>query len=149
MVTTVTTTSTSRPVAPPATRRVVLLLAADALTAAVATTIIALVARAVGAGGLPALQPLIYLPFVVLGFAAASVGWAIIRARSSRPVTLLCVLVPIGTVLSLLAPAALAVWRFIPGTTLTGTLALALMHLVVIGVAVPVLARALPVRDEA
>jgi hypothetical protein len=149
MVTTVTTTSTSRPVAPPATRRVVLLLAAGALTAAVANTIIALVARAVGADGLPALQPLIYLPFVVLGFAAASVGWAIIRARSSRPVTLLRVLVPVGTVLSLLAPAALAVWRFIPGTTLTGAIALALMHLVVIGVAVPVLARALPVRDAA
>jgi len=149
MVTTVTTTSTSRPVAPPATRRVVLLLAAGALTAAVATTIIALVARAVGADGLPALQPLIYLPFVVLGFAAASVGWAIIRARSSRPVTLLRVLVPVGTVLSLLAPAALAVWRFIPGTTLTGAIALALMHLVVIGVAVPVLARALPARDAA
>jgi hypothetical protein len=148
MVTTVTiTTATSRPAAPSSTRWVGLLLTAGALTAAAATTVIALFARAVGADGLPALQPLIYLPFVLLGFAAATVGWAIIRARSSRPVTLLRVLVPVGTLLSLLAPAALAVWRFIPGTTLTGVIALGLMHLVVVGVAVPVLARALPVRD--
>ena len=147
MVTTVTTTSTSRPAAASSTRRVGLLLTAGALTAAAATTVIALVARAVGADGLPALQPLIYLPFVLLGFAAATVGWAISRARSPRPVTLLRVLVPVGTLLSLLAPAALAVWQFIPGTTLTGAVALGLMHLVVVGVAVPVLARALPVRD--
>jgi len=147
MVTTVTTTSTGRPAAASSTRRAGLLLTAGALTAAAATTVIALVARAVGADGLPALQPLIYLPFVLIGFAAATVGWAIIRARSSRPVALLRVLVPVGTLLSLLAPAALAVWQFIPGTTLTGAVALGLMHLVVVGVAVPVLARALPVRD--
>jgi hypothetical protein len=151
MATTVTTTSSStatgRADAPAASRRVGILLAAGALTAAVSTTVIALVARAVGADGLPALQPLIYLPFVLLGFAAMTVGWAIIRARASRPATLLRVLVPVGTVLSLLAPAALAVWQFIPGTTLTGAIALGLMHLVVVGVAVPVLARALPVRD--
>jgi hypothetical protein len=148
MVTTVTATSTSRPAAQASTRRVWPLLAAGALTAAVATTAIALVARTVGADGLPALQPLVYLPFVLLGFAAMAAGWAIIRARTSRPATLLRVLVPIGTVLSLLAPAALAVWQFIPGTTLTGAIALGLMHLVVVGVAVPVLARALPVRDN-
>jgi len=149
MVTTVTTTSTSRPTAVSSGRRIGLLLAAGAVTAGVATTVIALVARAVGADGLPALQPLIYLPFVILGFAAMAAGWALIRARTSRPATLLRVLVPVGTLLSLLAPAALAVWRFIPGTTLTGAIALGLMHLVVVGVAGPVLARALPVRDAA
>ena len=62
--------------------------------------------------------------------------------------TLLRVLVPVATLLSLVAPAVLAVVRFIPGTTLTGAVALMLMHLVVVGVAVPVLARALPVRDR-
>ncbi len=141
----VTTTPATPPIAV-RTGRTVVLLVAGVVTAGVATTVIALVAQAAGVDGFPPLQPLLYLPFVVLGFAAAASGWAIIRARASRPVRVLRALVPVLVVLSLVPVAVLAATRFIPGTTIAGAVALGLMHLTVAGVAVPVPARALPVR---
>jgi hypothetical protein len=143
MVTTVTTPT--RSAAPARPGRTVGLLVAGAVVAGVATTVIALTAQAVGAGDFPPLKPLVYLPFVVLGIAAATAGWAIVRARATDAGRLLRVLVPVLTVLSLVPDVVLAVTEFIPGTTLTGAVALGLMHLTVVGVAVPVLARALPV----
>ena len=98
MVTTVTTSSISRPSARPARRSAAALLVAGVVIAAAAASVIALVARAVGANRFPALQPLVYLPFVILGFAAATAGWTIVRARSSRPARLLRFLVPAATV---------------------------------------------------
>ena len=53
-------------------------------------------------------------------------------------------LVPVLTVLSLVPDVLLGATGFIPGATVTGSVALGLMHLTVVGVAVPVLARALP-----
>jgi hypothetical protein len=133
-------------IAPRATTgRSALVLVAGVLVAAAATTIIAYAARATGAE-FPPLQPYVYLPFVVLGLAAATAGWAIVRARATRPAAVLRVLVPVLTVLSLVPDVVLAVTGFIPGTTITGAVALMLMHVTVVGVAVPVLARALPVR---
>jgi hypothetical protein len=76
-------------------------------------------------------------------------GWTLIRARSARPARILRVLVPVLTVLSLAPDVMLAVTRFIPGTTIPGVIALMLMHLTVVGVAVPVLARALPLQAQA
>jgi hypothetical protein len=139
------TTTTAPDAAPARTRRTAVVLAAGVVVAAAATTVIALTGQALGAG-FPPLQPLVYLPFVVLGLAAATAGWAIVRARASDPARVLRVLVPVLTVLSLVPDVVLAVTGFIPGTTITGAAALMLMHLTVVGVAVPVLARALPVR---
>jgi len=140
-----TLTAPARDLAPVSRPRTIALLVAGAVVAGVATTAIALTAQAVGAGDFPALKPLVYLPFVVLGLAAATGGWAIVRARSANPVRVLRVLVPVLTALSLIPDVVLAVTGFIPGTTVTGAVALGLMHLTVVGVAVPVLARALPV----
>jgi hypothetical protein len=135
--------------APSRAGRTVALLAAGVVAAGVATTVIALTARAVGAGDAFApLQLYVYLPFVVLGFAAATAGWAIVRARASRPGAVLRVLVPALTVLSLVPDVVLGAAGFIPGTTVTGAIALGLMHLTVVGVAVPVLVRALPVGER-
>ena len=131
--------------APARAGRTVALLAAAAAVAGLATTVIAFTARAVGAGdAFPPLQPNVYLPFVVLGLVAATGGWALVRARAARPVRLLRVLVPVLTVLSLVPDVLLGATGFIPGATVTGSVALGLMHLTVVGVAVPVLARALP-----
>jgi hypothetical protein len=135
--------------APARTGRVAALLAAGVVVAGIATTVIALTARMVGAGdAFPPLQPYVYLPFVVLGFAAATAGWAIVRVRAARPASVLRILVPVLTVLSFVPDVALGVLAFIPGTTTTGAIALGLMHLAVVGVAVPVLARALPVGER-
>lgn len=138
-----TTTTAS----PSAAGRTALVIVAGGLVAAGASTAIALVAPLVGADpGFPAIKPMVFLPFVVLGYGAAVAGWAIVRSRSTRPAALLRVLVPVLTVLSLVPDVVLAATGFIPGTTVVGAVALGLMHLTVVGVAVPVLARALPVR---
>lgn len=137
--------STVTPLAPARTGRAVALLAAGVAVAGVATTAIALAADAVGADpGFAPLHPAVFLAFVVVGLTAAAGGWAIIRARATRPARVLRVLVPLLTVLSLAPDVVLALSGFIPGTTLTGVVALMLMHPVVAAVAVPVLQRALP-----
>jgi hypothetical protein len=145
-MTTTATATASKSTTRTSAGRTTALLAAGAVVAGAATTVIALTAQAAGAGDFPALKPLVYLPFVVLGLAAATAGWAIVRARATDPVRVLRVLVPVLTILSLAPDVVLAITGFIPGTTLTGAVALGLMHLTVVGVAVPVLARALPVR---
>jgi hypothetical protein len=56
------------------------------------------------------------------------------------------VLVPVLAVMSFVPDTVLAITGFIPGTTLTGVVALMLMHLVVVAIAVPLCARLAPVR---
>jgi hypothetical protein len=68
-----------------------------------------------------------------------------VRARVARPRAVLRVLVPVLLVLSFLPDVVLLVTGFIPGTTVTGAVALMLMHLTVAGVAVPVAQRLAPV----
>jgi len=146
----VTTTAVAAPTGSPirtSRARTAALLGAGVLVAGAATSVIALTAQAVGAGDFAPLRPLVFLPFVVLGLGAATAGWAIVRARATDAARLLRVLVPVLTLVSLIPDVVLAVTGFIPGTTLTGAVALGLMHLAVVGVTVPVLARALPVRS--
>ncbi len=69
-----------------------------------------------------------------------------VRRRARRPAVVLRVLVPVLTVLSFTPDTILALTGFIPGTSLTAVLALALMHLVVVALAVSVSARLAPVR---
>jgi len=145
----VTTTAATAPIGSSArvsAGRTTALLVAGAVVAGAGTTVIALTAQAAGAGDFAPLKPLVYLPFVVLGLAAATGGWAVVRARATDAARTLRVLVPALTILSLVPDVVLAATGFIPGTTTTGAVALGLMHLTVVGVAVPVLARALPVR---
>jgi hypothetical protein len=139
-------TSTSGTLAPRGTRAAVL-LAAGALVALAANAVIAMVALAAGASS--AFSPLlvfVYGPFTVVGLLAAYAGWRIVRGRARSPRRVLRVLVPVLAVLSFVPDTVLAFTGFIPGTTLTGVVALMLMHLVVVAIAVPVSARLAPVR---
>jgi len=126
---------------------VALLVLAAVATSAVLTTIIALVARAAGAGdAYPPLQPAVYLSFAVAGPLAALGGWALVVRFVRRSARLLRILVPVLVVLSLVPDVALLALGFIPGTTPGGVVALMLMHLAVAGVAVTAGQRIAPAR---
>ena len=129
----------------PTIARTVVLLAAAVVVAGVSAGIVAFSAAAAGAGAFPPLMPAVYLTFVVLGLVAGYLGWRIVRARAPRPLALLRVLVPVLLVLSLLPDTILLLTGFIPGTTVTGAVALMLMHPIVVAVGVPVYQRLAPV----
>jgi hypothetical protein len=139
-------TSTSNTLAPSRSRAAIL-LAAGAIVAVAANAVIAMAALAAGANS--AFSPLlvfVYGPFTVIGLLAAYAGWRIVRSRARNPRRALLVLVPVLTVLSFIPDTFLAIRGFIPGTSLTGVIALMLMHLVVVAIAVPLCARLAPVR---
>ena len=131
--------------APASPARTALTLATAAAVAFGANWIIALAAQAAGAGPFTPLQPFIFGAFTVAGVLAGSVGWRVVRRFATRPRTVLRVLVPLLALLSLAPDAVLMATGFIPGTTVTGVVALMLMHLVVAGVTVPVSQRLAPV----
>jgi hypothetical protein len=127
--------------------RAVLVLIIGAAVAVLINWVVATAALAAGASS--AFSPLaiyVYAPFTVLGLLAAYIGWRIVRRRAHHPALALRVLVPVITVLSFAPDTVLALTRFIPGTSTTAVLGLALMHLVVVGIAVPLCARLAPVR---
>ena len=139
--------NTATPVVPTVSRsRAVLVLVLGIAIAVLANWIIATTALAAGASG--AFSPLmiyVYGPFTVLGLLAGYLGWCIVRRRSRRPAAMLRVLVPVITVLSFAPDTILVLTRFIPGTSVAAVTALALMHLVVVAIAVPISARLAPV----
>jgi hypothetical protein len=125
----------------------VIAIAAGAVIAIGANSVDALAAIAAGAStSFAPLWPAVYAPFSALGVVAAFIGWSIIRRRSTRPAAVLRVLVPALAVLSFVPDAVLLATGFIPGASLTGVLALAIMHVVVVAVAVPLCVRLAPVR---
>lgn len=146
MVTTLTATG-SASVRPAATiGRTIVLILAGIIVAGLATSVVALIATAIGAApGFPPLMPAVYLPFVAIGIVAAVVGWRIVRARAAHPAAVLRVLVPVVLIASFVPDAILIITRFIPGTTLLGGLSLSAMHLIVAAVAVPLAQRIAPV----
>lgn len=135
----VSTSTTSVP-------RTAVLLAAAVVVAGAANSVIAVSAIAAGASSTYAPLTLpVYLAFTVLGVLAGYAGWRVIRSRAAHPARVLRVVVPVALVLSWVPDVILAIVQFIPGTNLTGALALGLMHLVVVAVAVPVYTRIAPV----
>jgi hypothetical protein len=124
-----------------------LAVTAGAVIAIGANSVDAFAAIAAGASSSFApLWPAVYAPFSVVGVVGAFVGWSIIRRRSSRPAAVLRVLVPVLAVLSFVPDAVLLATGFIPGASLTAVLALAIMHIVVVAVAVPLCQRLAPVH---
>lgn len=124
-----------------------LVLGAAVLVAIAASTIDAYVAYAGGADpSFAALRPAIFAPFVAVGVIASYFGWRIIRRRTGNPARILRVIVPVLLVLSFIPDTLLLLTGFIPGSSLTGVAALAVMHVIVVAVAVPVNQRLLPVR---
>jgi hypothetical protein len=125
---------------------VVLTLIAAAVVAIVANFVVSLSALAAGAD--TTFAPLVFYvfgPFTVLGLLAGYVGWRIVRTRAKNPLHVLRVLVPVLAVLSFVPDTVSAIVGFIPGTTVTGFVGLMIMHLVVVGVGVPVYQRLAPV----
>jgi len=131
-------------------RRTALILVGVIACAIGVNALVAAVARHSGASS--AFAPLhlaVYGGFTALGVIAGWVGWQIVRRRSARPVSLLKVLVPAATLLSFVPDVALLALKFIPDTTAAGVAALMVMHLVVVGFAVPGYLLAAPVDAEA
>jgi hypothetical protein len=144
-MTTLTQTQTDT-IVPVARRRTAVLTLLAAVGVAVAASAdIAFAAVGAGATAFPPLMPFVFGPFAAAGVLAAYAGWRIVRARVARPRAVLRVLVPVLLVLSFLPDVVLLLTGFIPGTTVTGAVALMLMHLTVAGVAVPVAQRLAPV----
>jgi hypothetical protein len=122
------------------------MLVAAFAVAGIANAIIAFSALAAGASSAyPPLMPPAFLTFTAIGVGVGYLGWRIVRRMFERPARVLRVLVPVVLVLSWVPDVILAITGFIPGTTVTGALGLALMHAVVVAVAVPVYARIAPV----
>lgn len=124
-----------------------LLLGGGAVVAVGVNWVIASIAIAGGANsGFMPLTIYVFAPLTVVGYAAACAGWRIIRSRSAKPDSVLRVLVPVLTLLSLVPHVVLLATGFIPHSSLIGVLALALMHLVVVTTVVLVSQRVAPVR---
>lgn len=145
---------TASPLAPrvasrPRLRTAAILVAAVIVTIAV-NAVIAAVAIAAGAPSTygPLTFPAFAL-FTTLGIAAGWAGWVLVHRRARDPRRTLRVLVPVLTLLSFVPDVLLLAFRFIPGTTTAGVIALMLMHLVVVAGAVPAYALAMRSRNEA
>lgn len=121
-------------------------LVAGAVVGVAANAVIAFSALAAGASSTFAPVTVAFIPFTVVGYFAAYLGWRIIRARTARPAAVLRVLVPVLTILSFIPDIVLLATGFIPGASATAVIALALMHSVVVAVAVPIFLRVAPVR---
>jgi hypothetical protein len=134
---------------PALSRRVIvaLTLGAAALVAIAANTAVAFAGLAAGAStSFAPLMIAIYGPFSILGIVAGYIGWRIVRGRSSHPLRVLRVLVPVLLVLSFLPDTISAIVGFIPDSSATGFVSLMIMHVIVVGVGVPVFQRLAPVR---
>ncbi|MFF9564622.1 DUF6069 family protein [Leifsonia sp. NPDC014704] len=137
------TTQTLTPVASASKARAAIILVAATLIAIGLNAVIASVAHALSVSS--AYGPLTvpaYVSMTVLGVVAGWVGWVLIRRRARNPRRALTIIVPIVVVASFVPDVLLAVLRFVPGTTSGAVLALALMHIVVAGVAIPAYALA-------
>jgi hypothetical protein len=138
---------TTEPTARSSAARTALLLLAAFAVAGTANAIIAFAAVAAGASSTFApLTPPAFLAFTAVGVGVGYLGWRLVRRVADRPARVLAVLVPVTLVLSWIPDVVLAVTGFIAGSNPTGALGLALMHVVVVAVAVPVYARLAPVR---
>ncbi|MDR6611246.1 DUF6069 family protein [Leifsonia sp. 1010] len=137
------TTQTLTPVASASKVRAAIILIAATLIAIGLNAVIASVAHALGVSS--AYGPLTvpaYASMTVLGVVAGWAGWVLIRRRARNPRRALTIIVPIVVVASFVPDVLLAVLRFVPGTTSGAVLALALMHIVVAGLAIPAYALA-------
>lgn len=106
---------------------------------------IAFATKSLDAGGTQTgLAPVAYAPATGLGIIVATIGWTIVRRRSTGPAALLRVLVPVVLVVSLIPGVILLV----AGNSALNIVGLWVMHLVVTTVTVTTLSRVLPVADR-
>jgi hypothetical protein len=118
--------------------RTTLLLIGAIVAAVILNAVVAMVAIAAGAPSTygPLTFPA-YTLFTIAGVLVGWAGWSLVQRRARNPRRTLTVLVPIVLVLSFIPDLLLLAFGFIPGTTAGAAIALMVMHLVVVGVAVP------------
>jgi uncharacterized protein DUF6069 len=116
-------------------------LLAAAVVAGLGNALVALLVSAAGPGGVAkGLQPVEYVSMTIVGVLVGTAGWALVRRSARDPRAVLRVLVPVVVVLSFGADLALLAG----GTSVLNVVGLMVMHVVVAGALVPVLARVLP-----
>jgi len=126
---------------------VALTLIAAALIAVVANSVVAFSGIAAGAGtDFAPLTPAVYASLTVVGIVVGYLGWRIVVRRTAHPLRVLQILVPVLLVLSLVPDTISLLVGYIPGTTLTGFVALMIMHPIVVAVGVPAYQRLTPAR---
>lgn len=127
------------------TRPTALASAAAAVGGSVAAGLIALLGRALGAPAhFPGLQPVQYIPLVVIGVIAGAIGWQITTRRARHPRRTLGRLVPAVLAASFAPDIALG----LSGRSWSGAATLMVMHLAVAAVALPAYARLLPLTPQ-
>ncbi|GLW29017.1 DUF6069 family protein [Actinoplanes regularis] len=115
--------------------------------ALVVNTVIALVARVLGAPSeFMQLTLPVYGPLTVIGTLISAIVWREVVNRSADAGRVLRVLVPLVLVLSLIPDIMLLVSKSQPGTTTGGVIALMLMHFGVAAAAVPAYRKLMPPR---
>lgn len=115
--------------------------------ALVVNTVIALVARGLGAPSefMPLTLP-VYGPLTVIGTLISALVWRVVVNRSAGAGRILRVLVPVVLVLSLIPDFLLLSSKSQPGTTTGAVIALMLMHFGVAAAAVPAYLKLMPPR---
>lgn len=123
--------------------KVVLGVVAAIVLASIGNAAVSWIAQALGADptAVQGLLPQGYVVLTAVGVIIAAFAWASVRKRAKDPARTLGKLVPIVVVLSFLADVPVF---FLPGASVTGVVALMLMHIVVAAVAVPLFHRVLP-----
>jgi hypothetical protein len=130
-------------------RRSTLILLAVIACAVGVNALVATIARHSGASTtFPPLTFPVFGVFSALGVIAGWFGWQLVRSRSSRPRSVLMVLVPAVVLLSFIPDVALLALKFIPGTNGPAVAALMVMHIVVAALAIPGYLIAAPVSDR-
>lgn len=114
--------------------------------ASVFNTALSLAAQGLGASAtvIQGLYPASYITLTAVGVVIAAAGWALIRAKSRHPRSLMNKLVPVVVAVSFLADIPLFT---LEGAHVAGVIALMLMHVVVAGVAVPIFRKVLPLEQ--
>jgi hypothetical protein len=133
----------------PTTPAVLVAIVSAVVVGDLASTVIAVVARAAGvASGFRPLQFPTYTGLIVLGVVGGAIGWQVLRARASRPEVLLPRLVPAVLLVSFAPDILIGVTHGEGGATWGGVAALMCMHVVVAAAAVASYSLFLPVDTE-
>lgn len=129
--------------------RMLSLIAVGVAAAVVGNLMISVIARAAGASSsFTPLHPATFIPLTVVGLIAGAVGWSVIRARATRPGSVLRKTVPAVVVVSFVPDIAVLASGQMTGVSAGAVFALMCMHLMVAAAAIPAYARALPVHDR-
>lgn len=127
-------TQTARPSSTP---RATSILIIATVVAVGLNVVVASVALGLGVGPFPPLTLPVYGAFTVLGVLIGWFGWGIVQRKAANPARVLAILVPVVAVLSFVPDVLLMILRYIPGSSVGGAIALMIMHVVVLGTAVP------------